>query len=85
MLLAQKEINWIPKDVYAIIPGTCKYVTSDCEKNFADVINGTALKWGDYPTIFGWAQCPSCGLCKWRNFLSWVTETRWKKEGRFEV
>lgn len=72
MLLAQKEVNWTPKDIYALIPGTCKYVTLDDKKNFADVT--TALRWGGSPAIFGLAQCHHLRLCKWRNFPSWVKE-----------
>lgn len=33
-----------PKNVHVLIPGTCKYVSLNGKRNFADVIN--ILRWG---------------------------------------
>lgn len=43
-----------PKDVYALIPWTCKCVTLCGKRDFAGVIRLRILRWGDYPGLWEW-------------------------------
>ena len=43
------------KDVHALTPGTCAYITLHGKRDFADVIK-VPLKWADYVGLFGWVQ-----------------------------
>ena len=45
-----------PKDVLILTLGTCKYVISRGERDFAAVMKLRILKWGAEPQLSWWAQ-----------------------------
>jgi uncharacterized pyridoxamine 5'-phosphate oxidase family protein len=62
----------ILKVVHVLIPGTCKHVTLNGKKNFADVIKLRILVWENYPKLCEWA---------WRNHKDII----YVKDKRVEV
>ena len=59
-----RQNNGPPKDVYALIPWTCKCVTLCGKRDFAGVIRLRILRWGDNPGLSQWAQCDHEGPYK---------------------
>lgn len=45
-----------PREVHILMPGTVD-VTSQGERDLADVIQLRTSRWGDYPGLSRWVQC----------------------------
>lgn len=66
------------KDVYILIPATCDYVILHGQRDFEDVMRVCDER-ENYPGLSRWVQSNHLSPSKWRTFLDWVKEMRWKK------
>lgn len=54
---AVDRIMPLPKDIHALIPWTCDYVTLRGNRDFAAMVKLRALRWGDSPALLSrWPQ-----------------------------
>ena len=68
-------MEWFPKDVLALILGTCKYVLLHGQRDFADVVKIMDLKLGGYYPVS--PGCPNLITWALKSRFLWLGSEKW--------
>ena len=71
VLVLGGQENEHPKDIHILILRTCKYVTLNGKRDFANVVKDLEMRRTDFPGSSRCSQCNHNGLYKWKRETMW--------------